>query len=120
MLDLETGVATPLETHGDRVLAVALDKTGTIAATGDEDGAIRVGGSQHEVDLQLSKGFRAGPVRFVLIGTVLNALGSEQVTGECAHISGCGSDPDGNPINMGDPDDWQIPRRYEVGFRVEF
>ncbi len=43
VLDLDTGVATPLETHGDRVWAVALDKTGTIAATGDEDGAIRVG-----------------------------------------------------------------------------
>ncbi len=43
VFDLETGIATPLETHGDRVWAVALDKTGTIAATGDEDGAIRVG-----------------------------------------------------------------------------
>jgi hypothetical protein len=80
----------------------------------------REGNSNHDVDLQLSKGFRAGPVRFVLIGTVLNALGSEQVTEVCAHISGCGFDEDGNPFNMGDAIDWQIPRRYEVGFRVEF
>lgn len=28
--------------------------------------------------------------------------------------------PESSQINMGDPDDWQVPRRYEVGFRVEF
>jgi WD40 repeat protein len=43
VLDLETGVATPLETHGNRVTAVVLDKAGTIAATGGVDGVIRVG-----------------------------------------------------------------------------
>jgi hypothetical protein len=56
----------------------------------------------------------------VLIGTVLNALGTEQVTEVCPLVSGCGFDDDGSPIDMGDPTDWQTPRRYEVGFRVEF
>ena len=35
-------------------------------------------------------------------------------------LGGCGFDDDGSPIDMGDPTDWQTPRRYEVGFRVEF
>jgi len=43
VLDLETGVATPLETHGSRASGVVLNKTGTIVATGDLDGVIRVG-----------------------------------------------------------------------------
>ncbi len=43
VLDLETGVTTPLETHGAHVITVALDEAGTIVATGDRDGVIRVG-----------------------------------------------------------------------------
>jgi len=74
----------------------------------------------YRLDLQLSKGFRARGVRFVVIGSVFNALNSEQPTGVCTHISGCGSYEDGRPINVGDPDGWQNPRHYEVGFRVEF
>ena len=42
-LDLSTGATIRLESHGDRVITVALDATGTIAATGDSDGVIRVG-----------------------------------------------------------------------------
>jgi WD40 repeat protein len=42
-VDLETGVATPLESHGNRVEAVALDIAGTFAVTGDRDGVVRVG-----------------------------------------------------------------------------
>ena len=41
--DLETGESRTLSAHGDRVLAVALDPTGTIAVTGDSDGVGRVG-----------------------------------------------------------------------------
>ncbi len=41
--DLETGESRTLSAHGDRVLAVALDPTGTIAVTGDSDGVVRVG-----------------------------------------------------------------------------
>ena len=80
----------------------------------------REGDSNHQIDLQLSKGFTAGRMRFVLIGTVLNALNSEQPTDVCEHISGCGFDENETPIEMGDPTNWQTPRRYEVGFRVEF
>jgi hypothetical protein len=80
----------------------------------------REGSSEYQLDLQLAKGFTTGRVRFVLIGTVLNALSSEQPSWVCDHISGCGFDDDGSPINMGDPPDWQTPRRYEIGFRVEF
>ena len=69
---------------------------------------------EHQLDLQLSKGFNAGPVRLVLIGSVFNVVSSEQPTWVCDRISGCGG------IEMGEPVEWQIPRRYEVGFRVEF
>ena len=80
----------------------------------------REANNEHQLDLQLSKGFRAGRVRFVLIGTVLNALSSEQPTDVCELLSGCGFFEDGAPINMGNPVNWQTPRRYELGFRVEF
>ena len=70
------------------------------------------GGSQ--LDLQLSKGFAAGKVRFVLIGSAFNVFSSEQPSAVCELISGCGG------FEMGEPIEWQIPRRYEVGFRVEF
>jgi len=74
----------------------------------------REANSRHQLDLQVSKGFTAGGTRFVLIGTVLNALGSEQPTDVCWFASGCGD------IGMGEATDWQTPRRYELGFRVEF
>ncbi len=41
--DLDTGESRILYSHGERVFAVALDPTGTIAATGDSDGVVRVG-----------------------------------------------------------------------------
>jgi len=74
----------------------------------------REANSNYQLDLQVSKGFTAGRVRFVLIATALNALGSEQPTEVCWSVSGC------TGIGMGEPIDWQTPRRYEVGFRVEF
>jgi hypothetical protein len=74
----------------------------------------REANSQHQIDLQVSKGFTTGQVRFALIGTVLNVTSSEQPLSVCSHISGCGS------FEMGDPTNWQTPRHYEVGFRVEF
>jgi len=43
LLDLGTGVTTPLTSHGDRVTAVAMDPGGTIVVTGDMDGVVRVG-----------------------------------------------------------------------------
>jgi len=68
----------------------------------------------YQLDLQLSKGFTLGEVRFVLIGSALNVFSSEQPVAVCQRISGCGD------IEMGQPTEWQFPRRYEVGFRIEF
>ncbi len=76
--------------------------------------------NEYQLDLQLAKGFTTGGIRFVLIGSVFNAINTENVFNVCDHISGCGFDEDGSPFNMGDPTHWQMPRRYEVGFRVEF
>lgn len=70
--------------------------------------------TNHQLDLQVSKGFTPGRTRLLLIGTVLNALGSEQPTAVCESVRGCGD------VAMGEPVNWQTPRRYEVGFRVEF
>jgi WD40 repeat protein len=42
-LDRETGTTTVLTRHGDRVWSVAMDAAGTIAASGDRDGVLRVG-----------------------------------------------------------------------------
>jgi WD40 repeat protein len=41
--DLDTGASTALATHGLHVGAVALDRMGAVAVTGDSDGNIRVG-----------------------------------------------------------------------------
>jgi outer membrane receptor protein involved in Fe transport len=74
----------------------------------------REGYDERQLDLQLSKGFNLGRVRFVLIGSVFNVFSSEQAVAVCQRISGCGG------FEMGEPLEWQIPRRYEIGFRVEF
>ena len=76
--------------------------------------------NNYQLDLQLSKGISTGGVRFVLIASVLNVLGSEQPTSVCGHISGCGFYDEEHPIEIADPLEWQLPRRYELGFRVEF
>jgi hypothetical protein len=85
-----------------------------------EERGNREGDALQELDLQLAKGFRIGPTRLVLIGSVLNALSSENAVSVCGFIGGCGFDGDGNPIVLGDSTSWQIPRRYEVGVRLEF
>jgi hypothetical protein len=75
----------------------------------------RDGWDAYGLDLQVSKGFTiADRVRLLLIGSVYNALSTEYETGVCESISGCGD------YELGDPDDWRTPRRWEVGFRVEF
>jgi len=74
----------------------------------------------YQLDLQLTKGFSVGSVRLALIGSAYNVVSNEQPIAVCAHISGCGVAADGAPIEMGDPTNWQTPRRYELGFRVEF
>jgi WD40 repeat protein len=42
-VDLDSGLSTPLTTHGSEVSAMALDQGGSIAVTGDRNGIIRVG-----------------------------------------------------------------------------
>jgi hypothetical protein len=74
----------------------------------------REANNNYQLDLQLSKGFTIGRARLVLIGSVYNIFSDEQPWGVCTHISGCGD------IEMGDPTNWQTPRRYELGFRLEF
>jgi hypothetical protein len=72
------------------------------------------GGSLHQLDLQFSKGFRVGPTRLVLLGTVINATDSQNANDICGSVTGCGE------YDFGDAIEWQQPRRYELGFRVEF
>ena len=43
LLDLVSGSTIPLISYGDRVTGVAMNASGTIIATGDIDGVIRVG-----------------------------------------------------------------------------
>ncbi len=43
LLDRDTGTTTHLERHGDQVWSVAMNATGTIVATGDREGVLRVG-----------------------------------------------------------------------------
>ena len=47
------------------------------------------------------------------IGTVINLFDSENATGVCDRITGCGD------YEMGDPTSWQTPCRYQLGMRVE-
>jgi hypothetical protein len=80
----------------------------------------REANSNYQLDLQLSKGFMVGTaVRLVLIGSVFNAFSSEEITAVCQSIDGC-TDTDGSSVGTGGPTNWQTPRRYELGFRVEF
>ena len=74
----------------------------------------REANSTYQLDLQLSKGFTVGPVRLVLIGSAFNVFSNEQPVSVCERISGCGD------IAMGEPTNWQTPRRYEFGLRLEF
>jgi WD40 repeat protein len=43
LLNLDAGIATRLEDFGNDVISVALDPTGSLLVTGDEDGEVRVG-----------------------------------------------------------------------------
>jgi outer membrane receptor protein involved in Fe transport len=67
----------------------------------------------HYLDLQLAKGFQIGRVRLVGIVSAFNALGSDQVTMIC-------DGPWCEDDELGKPEEWEIPRRWELGFRVVF
>jgi hypothetical protein len=84
----------------------------------------REANDNYQLDLQFSKGFGVGAgVRLELIATVINVFSTERPTDAldiCEQVHGC-SDPEGDGlVDIGDPIEWQNPRRYEVGFRIEF
>jgi hypothetical protein len=68
----------------------------------------------YQVDLSVTYRINLGNVGIELIGSILNTLDSEQTTGVCADPNGCGS------YEFADSTAWQNPRRFELGFRVEF
>lgn len=74
----------------------------------------REGDDVWQLDLELSKYLRFGAADLRLIGTVINVFSEEAVTQVCTSDVGCGD------VALGDPLNWQNPRRYELGFRVEF
>ncbi|MGB6848632.1 MAG: TonB-dependent receptor [Thermoanaerobaculia bacterium] len=74
----------------------------------------REGDEWAQLDLQVTKSFRLGRVRLRLIGTVVNLFDSENAINVCDNVNGCGD------FELGDPTAWQLPRRYELGLRVEF
>ena len=43
VIDLKTGNSYPITTHGNRVFTIDVDPSGTILATGDFDGIMRIG-----------------------------------------------------------------------------
>jgi hypothetical protein len=71
------------------------------------------------LEIELRKGFRLAGLDLELIGTVENVLDTERPVAVCQFASGCTS-ADGDPIALGQPTDFQPPRRYEVGFRMAF
>ena len=70
--------------------------------------------SNSQIDLSLTYRLNLGNVGVELIGSVLNVLDTEQVTGICGDANGC------LDYEFGQDDYWQTPRRFEVGFRIEF
>ena len=74
-------------------------------------------GDNYQMDLSLTYRLNLGQVGVELIGSVVNVLDSERVTGVCQDIHGCGSNPG---VDFGVATAWQNPRRFELGFRVEF
>jgi hypothetical protein len=72
----------------------------------------RRGEPNYQLDLQLSKGFALGSTQLQLVLTVLNLLSSEQpVEYESGVLQ---------VLPWGTPLEYQLPRRYEVGLRLEF
>ncbi len=83
----------------------------------------REGNTNYNLDLQLSKGFNIAGMRMVLIGSVLNVTSVERplnATDVCEQVHGCANPEGDGLVGLGEPIDWSNPRRYEVGFRIEF
>ena len=92
-----------------------LDPTFTYGVYFNEPRGSRDGFNAYNLDLQLSKGFTIGNrVRLVAIGSVYNTFSSENGVTVCSFVSGCGA------YGAGEATAWNLPRSYELGFRVEF
>jgi len=70
--------------------------------------------NNYQLDLSVTYRLNLGQVGVELIGSVVNVLDSERVTGVCSDPNGCGS------YDFTDATSWQSPRRFELGFRLEF
>ena len=68
----------------------------------------------YQLDLQAGKAFTWGRARLQLLLTLTNLFDSETATSVCQIDTGCGD------FEMGEATNWQLPRRYELGLRVEF
>jgi hypothetical protein len=77
-----------------------------------EERGQRRGADLWQIDLQLTKGFRVGPTRLVLIASAFNVTSEEAPT---AFIENAFS-----TLGWGTAFEWQDPRRWELGFRLEF
>jgi outer membrane receptor protein involved in Fe transport len=73
--------------------------------------------STSTLELELRKGFRLRGLDAELIGSVENVLNTEQPVAVCQAASGCTA-TEGDQLALGEPTDFQPPRRYEVGFRL--
>jgi hypothetical protein len=71
--------------------------------------------STYNVNLEIRKGFLTGSVHSEFIGSILNLLGTEQVSGVCENALGCGGS-----IPWGGAAGYTQPRHYEVGLRLVF
>jgi len=72
----------------------------------------RRGDSRWQLDLQVGKGFTLGSVQLEALVSVVNLFSTETPTGyETDPLS---------PLGWGTPTSYQEPRRWEVGFRLEF
>ena len=67
-----------------------------------------------QLDLSLTYRLNLGTVGVELIGSAVNVLNTEQATDVCWDVNGCGS------YAFSDAITWQTPRRFELGFRIEF
>lgn len=73
----------------------------------------RQGPELSQLDVQLTRRFQLGQVDLSLIAAVLNLFDGEGATGWCQDVDGCGS------YGFAEALEWQQPRRFELGLRVE-
>ncbi len=76
----------------------------------EERGASEVG-ANWEADLYLEQPFTVGPLGMAVYANVFNAFDNQQVTSRASNSA---------LATFRDPTSWQSPRRFEVGFKLDF